>query len=65
VSLCEDILKHPDAERDADLDPTEGFFFGSTEKDEWYYSDLQNTVEGLNKALTLDESFEFYYCSSW
>lgn len=63
--LCADILEHPDAERDSDLEPTEGFFFGSTEKDEYYYDDLRNTVEGINRALTLDPSFSFYYCSSW
>ena len=49
--LCKDILEHPDAERDTDLEPTEGFFFGSYEKNEWYYEDLKNTAEGLSRVL--------------
>jgi hypothetical protein len=63
--LCKDILEHPDAERDADLDPTLGFFFGSAEKDEWYYQDLKNTVEGLDRVLTLPDEYSFTYTSSW
>lgn len=63
--LCADILARPDAERDEDLDPMEGFFFGSYEKDEWYYQDLKNTVEGLNRALSLPDEFSFHYQASW
>jgi len=64
--LCEDILKHPDAERDEDLEPKQGFFFGSYEKDQWYYEDLKHTVEGLDKALSLPENeYDFYYQASW
>ena len=63
--LCKDILEHPDAERDEDLEPTEGFFFGSAEKDEWYYKDLENTVEGLTKALELPDQYYFTYQASW
>jgi hypothetical protein len=64
--LCKDILEHPDAERDSDLEPKEGFFFGSYEKDEWYYQDLEDTVKGLERALTLSaKQYEFYYSSSW
>ena len=48
-----------------DLDPTEGFFFGSTEKDEYYYQDLQDTVDGLTKCLELPKNYYFYYRSSW
>ena len=63
--LCKDILEHPDAERETDLDPTEGFFFGSTEKDEWYWEDLKNTVEGLDRVLALPDEYSFSYQSSW
>ena len=63
--LCKDILENPDAERDADLDPKEGFFFGSYEKDEWYYQDLKNTVEGLDRVLTLPDEYSFTYQASW
>ncbi|MEY4263472.1 MAG: hypothetical protein RL373_40 [Pseudomonadota bacterium] len=63
--LCKDILEHPDAERDEDLDPTEGFFFGSYNKDEWYYKDLKDTVEGLDKVLALPDEYSFTYQASW
>ena len=63
--LCKDILEHPDAERDEDLEPTEGFFFGSYNKDEWYYKYLKDTVEGLDKVLALPDEYSFTYQSSW
>jgi hypothetical protein len=64
-NLCKDILEHSDAERDEDLEPTEGFFFGSYDKDEWYFQDLKNTVEGLDRVLALPEEYSFIYQSSW
>ena len=63
--LCKDILEHPDAERETDLEPTEGFFFGSYKKEEWYYEDLKNTVEGLDKVLALPDEYSFHYQASW
>jgi len=62
VELCQEALDNPDAEV---LEPTAGFFFGSYEKDEWYYQDLKDTIEGIEKALELPQSFEFYYQASW
>ena len=50
------------------LPPTAGFFFGSTEVDEWYWADLNDTQQYLNEMLTLSESnpqTKFYYYSSW
>lgn len=62
--LCQALL-NGDEEAEGELEPTEGFFFGSYEKDEWYYKDLQDTVDGLNKVLSLPNSYQFYYRSSW
>ena len=62
VDLCHEALEKPDHEV---LEPTAGFFFGSYEKDEWYYQDLKNTIEGIERALELPESFDFYYRASW
>lgn len=42
-----------------------GFFFGSTDYDEWYYEQLQATVEILDRCLALPEQFSFEYQSSW
>jgi hypothetical protein len=52
-------------EDEESLEPTEGFFFGSTDKDEWYYQDLQNTVDGLDRVLALPPEYSFTYQSSW
>ena len=55
----------PDGDEDAELEPTAGFFFGDTEKNEWYFDELRNTIQGLDKVLTLPPSYEFYYRASW
>jgi hypothetical protein len=42
----------------------EGFFFGSTGYDQWYWQDLESTVEILENALKL-EGFDYEYRASW
>lgn len=59
-NLCQDVLNGKDG-----LEPTQGFFFGSYEKDEWYYKDLQETIDGIDKVLELPDCYDFYYRSSW
>ena len=45
--------------------PTEnGFFFGSTEYNEWYLNDIKYTIEALESLLDY-KGAEFYYRSSW
>lgn len=49
------------------LPPTEGFFFGSTEVDEWYWQDLEKTaamIKGILEEFP-EEHWEFEYHSSW
>jgi hypothetical protein len=48
------------------LPPASGFFFGSTEIDEWYWQNIKETIDLLNKAIdcsTDDAMFE--YQASW
>jgi hypothetical protein len=45
------------------LPPSQGFFFGGTEIDEWYFADLEHTVE-LLKDIVIDKG-DYYYQSSW
>lgn len=48
--------------------PTQaGFFFGSTEYDEWYYEDIKSTIDILEKVLaeTDFENYQITYHSSW
>ena len=47
------------------LPPQEGFFFGSTECDEYYYRDIENTIKIIDRALSLPNSWEFEYRASW
>lgn len=64
--LCKEVLAdHSKAEKL--LPPSSGFFFGSTDYDEWYYKDLENTVEMLEKIFgnSAYEGFDFQYQSSW
>ena len=46
--------------------PTQsGFFFGSTEYDDYYESDLKRTIEIVEDCLSDKEADDFYYWSSW
>jgi hypothetical protein len=49
------------------LPPQEGFFFGGTDIDEWYWNDLKNTITQLERVFALPEidKLSFYYSSSW
>ena len=51
-----------------ELLPTErGFFFGSTDYDQWYIEDLKNTIKIINRALEeIDfDAEEVSYCAWW
>lgn len=59
--VCEQILK--DHSKACELLPTQnGFFFGSTEYDEFYFNDIQHTVDCL-RGVTEDGIYE--YQASW
>ena len=49
------------------LPSTSGFFFGSTDYDEWYVEDIKNTIDIINTVLeTTDfDTQMLYYVSSW
>ena len=49
------------------LPPAEGFFFGSTERDEYYYEELERTGKEIRALLANPklEGFTFQYSSSW
>ena len=48
------------------LPPQEGFFFGSYEYDEFYWQDIQDTIDQIEKILNeYPEEWEFQYQSSW
>lgn len=62
--LCQQVLE--DHSLAAELLPTtSGFFFGSTDYDEYYFQDLTSTVEIIDECLGLPEAWDFEYHSSW
>lgn len=74
LHLCEGLLADKNAViAGGELPPTEGFFFGSYEIDEWYWQDLEVTVSQLKSILNdwfprseEHKSYvEFVYQASW
>ena len=47
------------------LPTQEGFFFGSTDYDEYYMRDIEDTIKTIEPLLAEDEQDTFYYQSSW
>jgi hypothetical protein len=62
--LCKLALKEKD-KAEALLPTQSGFFFGSTEFDEWYWQDVTSTIEIIDKCLKMDDTWSFKYQSSW
>ena len=64
-----DTLKQVDQDHSLadDLLPTaEGFFFGATDYEDWYYQDIKDTIPVLENLLSQDlDQWDFYYQSSW
>jgi len=58
-------LKGTTIESNDPLAPTAGFFFGSTEKDQYYYQDLTETIDIIDTALGLSDDWEIIYQASW
>lgn len=51
-----------DAKDATSLPPQSGFFFGSTEVDDYYWENLRETISIIDR---LDPDGEYYYDSSW
>lgn len=67
LELCKKVALQP-ANAPEVLPTSSGFFFGSTEYDEWYMEDIKHTIEGLERVLEqVPDSFEwnFVYQASW
>jgi hypothetical protein len=65
-NICKQVLTDR-SQADTLLPSQSGFFFGSTDYDEWYFSDLENTVTIINNLLDDDtfKCYDFYYQASW
>lgn len=68
-NLCKEVLKNK--EKASELLPTEsGFFFGTTEYDEWYFKDIAYTIEIIDKIIDFmkkpeAEDYDVVYQASW
>jgi len=55
-----------DSKKAIELLPTqEGFFFGSTDYDQYYYEDLIYTQKMLTAELKEDDDATYYYSANW
>jgi len=67
ATLCEKVVETKDSSL---LEPESGFFFGSTEADEYYFDELKRTAKEIRELLAEPApekgySGSFYYSSSW
>lgn len=73
LNICKEIKENP-AKAELLLPTQSGFFFGDTNYDEYYFQNIQKTIE-IIEALLKEQSFDkngrayflgdFYYTSSW
>ncbi len=67
MNICKTVMN--DKEKAASLIPTQnGFFFGSTDYDEGYFDDVEETIrclDGILSDTTWCDGWTFYYRSSW
>ena len=71
VNTCKQIMSAYKEDKDKgialaqELLPTqEGFYFGGTDYDEYYFDDIQDTIDQLEPLLETTDG-DFYYRSSW
>lgn len=66
LDLVKQVLKAPNKAKDL-LPYQEGFFFGGTEYDKYYFQNLEYTKKLLENLLKDPASMnkDFYYSSSW
>lgn len=62
---CQEVLANPSKAVEL-LPPTQGFFFGGYEIDDYYWSYVKETEALIGSLLKkADNRWEFYYRSSW
>jgi len=62
--LCQRVLDNHTLASEY-MPTSEGFFFGSTEYDDYYFECLEETIGIIGQALTLEKEYDFTYQSSW
>lgn len=61
--VCQDAIDDPE-HADEILPTQEGFFFGETDYDDYYFNSCQATIEAIDKIM--EEDYDWYeYGSNW
>ena len=65
LTACQNVKQNPSMAEEV-LPPSAGFFFGSDEIDEWYWHDIDYTIELVSRVLkTVSEDWHLTYQASW
>jgi hypothetical protein len=65
ISDCETVLANHNLAQEI-LPPSSGFFYGSTEINEWYFRELQQTIDIASDALNTDfDEWTLIYYAWW
>lgn len=66
VETCKQVIADPTLAEEL-LPTASGFFFGSTEYDEWYFQSLQRTIDQIEAVLEKfpEQAWTINYQSSW
>jgi hypothetical protein len=62
LKICKEI-KEDNSKASILLPTQEGFFFGNTEYNDWYFKDVEDTIAIIEPLIECKE--EIYYHSSW
>lgn len=68
LEICKQIHKTKDLKLAEKLLPTtDGFFFGSTDYDDYYFDDIEDTIDSLTDVLEKTDfnNEEIYYSAWW
>ena len=72
LGKCEEVIANPEQASQI-LPSSDGFFFGSTDHDEYYFHQTKETAKELKKLIKEDDessgkgfyTSDFYYIASW
>lgn len=66
AETCKKVIDNPNLAHEL-LPTAEGFFFGTTDYDEWYFEGLKKTENRIQTYLRSPrfKDYDFYYQSSW
>ena len=70
LEKCKEVLDYKGTANEVEmveeiLPPTDGFFFGSTEINDWYWDDIEETKEALEKIIPTLEPYERVIYWEW